>query len=175
VVGGVVHTAPPLTPIEEASRNSSEKARAAWNMGLNLHNLWVRINLHRADWTGLNLPTTYSGAIATYFADCMPYWSKVLGLTVHERGGLSASGTDPTRAPVTQVDVALSEAVIRLIMKVKDTAARELAGCRDDVPERAHVGGRAGGRHGGPGVDDPHVANGQYPGMLAPRNPTAFP
>jgi hypothetical protein len=126
IIGGVPHTAPALTPIEQASRDASEQARTAWNMGLNLHNLWVRLNLHRADWTGVNVAAVYTGASAARFADCMPYWSKVLGLTVHQRPGLSPGAATPSTAPVTQIDVALSEAVVRRIMQVKNLAAQQL-------------------------------------------------
>ncbi|MEU8609448.1 hypothetical protein AB0C29_15750 [Actinoplanes sp. NPDC048791] len=58
-VGGVVHTAAPLTPLEQASRNASEVTRAAWNMGLNMHSLWVGLNLNQAEWSTLDLSVAY--------------------------------------------------------------------------------------------------------------------
>src|SRR5262249_20042211 len=125
-VGGVVHSAPALTPLEQASRNASETVRAAWGMGLNMHSLWVRINLHRADWPGLDLTTAYSGAVAPHFDQCMPYWSKVQGLTVHTRPGRSAGGAGASTAPVTQIDIALSEGMVRLLARAMDIAGKQL-------------------------------------------------
>lgn len=124
-VGGVVHTAAPLTTMEQASRDASEVARAAWGMGLNMHSLWVRLNLSRTDWTTVDVASTY-GATAPHFSDCMPYWSKVQGLTVHQRSGLNAAAGGASTAPVTTTDVALSEGLVRLVSRAKDTARAEL-------------------------------------------------
>jgi hypothetical protein len=126
VVGGVTHTAPRLTPMERAARRASETVRAAWAMGLNMHSLWVQVNLHRAEWTGLSLPATFTGATSPRFANCLPFWSKVEGLTVHQRPGISAAGAGPDTAPVTQVDVALSEGLLRLLGQTMDVASARL-------------------------------------------------
>jgi hypothetical protein len=125
-VGGTTLSAPKLTPWEDACRQASEAVRGAWTVGLNLHNIWVRVNLNRADWSGLSL-STYGGATAARFSDCLPYWSKVQGLTVHERPGLSATGTTPDTAPVTQVDVSLSEGMVRLLVAAMQVASQEFA------------------------------------------------
>jgi hypothetical protein len=201
-VGGVTHTAPPLTDLQQASRNASEKARAAWNMGLNMHMLWVRIYRNRGDWNGLSLPATYSGATASRFADCMPYWSKVQGLTVHDRPGLSAAGASASTAPVTQVDVALSEGLVRLISQAKNTAASQLGSqasatallnANTSAAERAAattiplktellltalrrvVGTMTGAEDRDVRVINAMAAAGRYAQMLTPRAPSAFP
>jgi hypothetical protein len=122
-VGGVAHAAPPLTAIEQAGREASEAVRLAWTTGLNLHTLWVRANLHRADWTTLDLRSSFGGATAAHFADCMPYWSAVQGLTVHDRPGLDASGTDAATTPVTQLDISLSEGMVRLLSQAMRVAS----------------------------------------------------
>jgi len=135
--GGVTHTAPALTPWEEASRTVSEMVRAAWAMGLNMHNFWVRVNQHRDEWTGIDLPTRYVGAVAHHFSDCLPFWSNVQGLTVHHRSGISTTAATLATAPVTEIDVALSEGLIRLLGNAMDIASTQLAG---DVATAAFLG-----------------------------------
>jgi hypothetical protein len=201
-VGGVTHTAAPLTDLEQASRNASERVRTAWNMGLNLHMLWARIYRNRSDWSSLSLPATYAGATAARFADCMPFWSKVQGLTVHDRPGLSAGGASASSAPVTQVDMALSEGLIRLIARAKDVAANKLGSqasttaflaanttaaeraSATTIPLKTHLLlialRRVVGTMTGAEGRDVHVittmaGGARYTQMLVPRPPGAFP
>jgi len=201
-VGGTVHTAAPLTPLEQANRDASEVTRAAWNMGLNMHSLWVRINLHRTDWSSLDLTAAYTGATAAHFEDCMPYWSKVEALTVHDRPGLSAAGAVTQTAPVTQIDVALSEGLVRLVSRAKDLAKVQLA---SETTARAFMASQAtaseiaaattsaamkdllllclcravGSMTGAPTRDvrvlNEMATNRTYAAMLTPRSPSAFP
>ncbi|MGY4644873.1 hypothetical protein [Cellulomonas sp. URHB0016] len=200
-VGGVVHTAAPLTALEQANRDASEVTRSAWNMGLNLHSLWVRLNLSRGDWASVDLTAAYSGATATHFADCMPYWSKVEALTVHDRPGLSAAGAFSSTAPVTQTDVALSEGLVRLVSRAKDLARVQLA---TEATARAFMAAQAtageiaaattsaamkdllllcvcravGSMTGAPARDvrvlTEMATNRTYAAMLTPRSPAAF-
>lgn len=112
-VGGVA--APPLTPTEQAIRNASETFRFAWTVGLNLHSAWVRVFRNPSDWTTVDLPVHYNGAQAgSRFSTVLPFWSRVEALTVHDRAASinSAAPTPPT-APVTLIDVALSEGLVR--------------------------------------------------------------
>jgi hypothetical protein len=110
-VGGV--TAPALTPREQAIRDTSETFRLAWTVGLNLHKAWVRVFRNPTQWATLDLAANYNGAEAgSRFSTVLPYWSKVEMLTVHQRAGINpAGGADA--APVTLIDVALSEGVVR--------------------------------------------------------------
>jgi len=200
-VGGVVHTAPPLTTMEQASRDASEVTRAAWGMGLNMHSLWVRLNLNRTDWTTVDVATTYR-ATAPHFSDCMPYWSKVEGLTVHQRPGLNATAGGASTAPVTTTDIALSEGLVRLVSQAKDTAKAQLLSSASatafltlhaTAAERAAATTapaikdllllcicRAVGQMTGTPARDVRVlkemaANPTFTAMLKPRSPAAFP
>lgn len=124
VVGGVAHTAPPMTAMQQACRRASEAYREAWTLGLQVHPALVRVNLRPADWTGVDLAATYGGR--GRFADCLPFWSKVEGLTIHQRTHLSATSGRPSEAPVTQADVALSEGLLRLLADAGTVADQHL-------------------------------------------------
>jgi hypothetical protein len=201
-IGGVTHTSAPLTPIEQASKDAYKKLRVAWGVGLNLHNLWVRINRNRGEWSTLDVAATFAGATAAHFADCMPFWSKVEGLTVHQRPGLSPGSPDPSKAPVTQIDLALSEGLVRLLSLAKNLATAKFAtayettiflGAHTTAAERAAATTvplkstllltairRALGQFVGAEDRDVRIiqtmaASPTYTLMLAPRPPSAFP
>jgi hypothetical protein len=47
----------------------------------------------------------------------MPFWSKVLGLTIHERTHINPAAGNQSTNPVTRIDIALSESVVRKLSK----------------------------------------------------------
>lgn len=111
-VGGV--TAAALTPKEEAIRNASELFRGGWTAGLNLHKLFLRVFKAPAEWNTLDLSTTFSGAESgAHFEDTLPFWSKVENLTIHNRTGISPASANLAFRPVSIIDMALSEGLIR--------------------------------------------------------------
>lgn len=116
-VGGV--TAPPLTYTEQAIRAASEELRKAWTVGLNLHSLWVRIHGQPDEWTTLDLGREYGAAPGLHWSECMPFWSKVQKMTVHEKGTIDPAGSAET-APVSMVDISLSEGMVRLLARAMD-------------------------------------------------------
>lgn len=118
-VGGV--TAPSLTPREQAIRGASETFRAAWTAGLNLHSLFVQVFRTSAEWNTLDLSTAFSGAPAgVHFADALPFWSKVEALTIHARtAAINPAGGAAVR-PVTLIDIALSEGLVRKLSQGMD-------------------------------------------------------
>ena len=101
---GVV--APVDTPTQVAIRTVSEKLRSAWTIALNLHKQLVDVHktptLWNTDWGG---GKTYAGA--------MPYWSKVEKLTIHRKADIDRTSVNPARQPVSLIDIALSEGVIK--------------------------------------------------------------
>jgi hypothetical protein len=104
---------PTLTPREQAIRGASETYRSAWTAGLRLHKLYVRLFRTATEWNTLDLSTEFTGAPAgAHFEDVLPFWSKVELLTIHERSGINPAG-NPDVKPVTLIDIALSEEVIR--------------------------------------------------------------
>jgi len=115
VVGGVA--APAFTLAEVALRNVSETFRTAWTAGLILHKFYVRLFRAPADWNNLDLSTEYGGvAGGLHFSQALPYWSKVEMLTIHDRAGIDPAGAAAVN-PVTLIDIALSEGLIRKLSK----------------------------------------------------------
>jgi hypothetical protein len=111
---GSSSSSPPLTPREQAIRGASELFREAWTLGLNLHKLYVGLLRNPREWNTLELRRRFGGVQAGLkFSDTLPFWSKVMKLTIHERTGIDASAGNAATNPVTHVDVALSEGVVR--------------------------------------------------------------
>jgi Domain of unknown function (DUF4157) len=119
-VAGV--TAPPATQRQVAIRTASETYRGAWTAGLNLHTLFVREFERPAEWNTLNLRPQFGVAAGTHFSDSLPFWSKVENMTIHKRPGINAAGGKPSK-PVTEIDVAQSESVIRKLAQGMDAMA----------------------------------------------------
>lgn len=105
---------PTLTPRQEAIRGASEMFRQAWTIGLNLHNLFVRLFRNPTEWDALNLSTVFSGVDASArFSNTLPFWSKVEKLTTHSRmTEINTSGAAAVR-PISIIDIALSEGLVR--------------------------------------------------------------
>jgi len=102
---------PALTPREEAIRGTSETYRSAWTAGLRLHKLFVRLFRTPTEWNTLDLGAL-GGPAGAHFEDVLPFWSKVEMLTIHARPAINPVG-NPDVQPVTLIDIALSEEVIR--------------------------------------------------------------
>lgn len=105
--GGVV--APPLTDTENAIRQASETFRAAWTVALNLHTLFVDTYKTPALWT--QNPNPKGGAVP--YSNCLPFWSKVEKMTVHEKTTINPASTNVSERPFSTIDIALSEGLIR--------------------------------------------------------------
>lgn len=118
-VGGV--SQPALTPRQQAVREASERFRKAWDTGLDLHEMFVRVFQTPSEWNTLDLSSQFSGAPAgVHFADTLPFWSKVELLTIHTRlASINPAGVPAVR-PVTIIDLALSEGLIRKISRAMD-------------------------------------------------------
>ena len=114
---GSTGAGPKLTPKQQAVADATNMYRSAWALGLNLHLLFVRVFKKPADWNTVDLSTVFGLPHGTHFSDVLPFWSKVMGLTVHERTTIDPTSGDPSKAPVSSVDIALSEGVIRKLSK----------------------------------------------------------
>jgi len=103
-------SAAPLTTIEKGAKAASEMYREAWTIGLNLHPFYVQVFKKPTDWTLVggnpDFPTKR-------YDNSLPYWSKVQRLTIHKKTSIDPTSADPAKHPVSQIDVALSEAVQR--------------------------------------------------------------
>jgi hypothetical protein len=125
--GGV--TRAPLTDSEKALKTATFRLRESWDRALNLHRFFVE---------SYKLPAKWTKEISGYkHKDFLPYWSKVEKLTVHEKTDIEPSSPDPAKQPVSQIDCALSEGVIRKFSDAYNampTKASEL-----DAFETAHA------------------------------------
>lgn len=109
---------PPPTPREQALKKAYKMFKEAWTLGLNLHDVFVAAYKAPADWNTLDLSTRFGGVPAgTHYADVLPFWSKVYKMTIHERTHINPTGAEASTKPVTLIDVALSEGVVRKLAK----------------------------------------------------------
>ena len=139
-----VGAAPPRTPRQEAIENASNAFRIAWALTDDLHrDVWTRLLQTPGDWNTADLHARFGAGAAAHFADTAPFLSKVLGMTIHQRASIDPTSPDPARQPVTDVDVAISEAVVRKFSQLKDAVpateadAVALENARATAPERA--------------------------------------
>jgi hypothetical protein len=112
--GSAVGGPPALTSREQAIHDASEEFRFAWTASLNLHKLFVRLFKNPGEWDTLPLSANFSGAAAgIHFKDALPFWSKVELLTMHKRLPTINPAGALSKMPVTLIDIALSEGLIR--------------------------------------------------------------
>jgi hypothetical protein len=110
----------PAGPVVSLKQQAIDAAyiawKEAWTTALNLHELFVRNLRTPADWTR-DIAAEFGLAAGARFTDVLQFWSKVEGLTIHNRPGINPASPDPSTQPVTQIDVALSEAVVRQLAR----------------------------------------------------------
>lgn len=137
--------APPRTPRQEAIHNASEAFRTAWALTDDLHrDVWTRLLQTPADWSAADLHAEFGAGAAAHFADTLPFLSKVLDMTIHQRAAsIDPTSPDPATQPVTEVDVAISEGVVRGLARGMDAVpateadAAALENARATAAERA--------------------------------------
>jgi hypothetical protein len=119
-VGGV--SSAPLTPKQTAMEGAYRTYKAAWTAGLNLHTLFVREFKNPGEWSTLDLHPEFGAGVpaGTHFSDSLPFWSKVENMTIHKRPGISPGAGVPSSNPVTLIDVAQSESVVRKMVAGMD-------------------------------------------------------
>jgi hypothetical protein len=118
----------PPTPREEAMNAASEAFRVAWASADDLHrDGWVPVQATPARWNTFDLGPFAGVAAGTHYADALPFWSKVLELTVHRRTHISPASADPSTQPVTLIDVAISEGVVRKLSQGMNTVPSGVA------------------------------------------------
>jgi len=123
---------PPLTLLQTAVREASERLRIAWTMGLNLHTKYDTLYKNQALWD-----TPQGGGS---FHQGLPYWSKVEKLTIHLKTVTDPASADPARRPISQIDMALSEGVTRkfaLCMRAIGTVPNDAPGATTFLNARA--------------------------------------
>jgi hypothetical protein len=112
---------PTLTPRQQSIRDASEMFRSAWGLGLNLHMLFVGVVRRPAEWRAFEIRRRLDGVGAGLkWADTLPFWSKVMKLTVHQRAAIDPAAGKVATNPVTAVDIALSEGVVRKLAQGMD-------------------------------------------------------
>jgi hypothetical protein len=93
--------------------------RTAWTIGLNLHTLLLDVYRNPRLWTTRRLGGTFRGGL--------PYWSKVEKLTIHRKTDIDPTAANPARHPVSQIDMALSEGLVRKLAQVMDAVPQNEA------------------------------------------------
>ena len=94
--------------------------REAWTLGLNLHMLYVTSCAVRASGARSRSAAGWAASAPGSSRRALPFWSKVMKLTIHERTAIDPTSADPSRQPVTGIDVALSEGVVRKLSIAMD-------------------------------------------------------
>jgi hypothetical protein len=112
---------PVVSPKQQAIDAASKAWQEAWGTALVLHELFVRILRTPLDWKR-DISAEFGLAAGARFIDVLPFWSNVERLTIHKRPGINPASLDPSTQPVTQIDVALSEVVVRQLAHGMDAA-----------------------------------------------------
>jgi hypothetical protein len=74
-----------------------------------------------AEWRTFEIRRRLDGVGAGLkWADTLPFWSKVMKLTVHQRAAIDSAAGKVATNPVTAVDIALSEGVVRKLAQGMD-------------------------------------------------------
>src|SRR5262249_55717530 len=139
--------APARTPAEEGAVAANERMTAAWALGLNLHRQYVHLFRTPTDWT---VPQ-FSGTVR--FDNSIPFLSKVEKLTVHLKTAIDPPSPDKAKHPVSEIDIALSEAVTRRFafgmdaLKPVETEAQVLAFEAANSTPAERSGAFPGGAH----------------------------
>ena len=142
--------APARTPREQAIRGASETFREAWTLGLNLHKLWVGLLRTPTEWNTLDLDSRFDGVDAGLkFSDVLPFWSKVMKLTIHSRGSINPVGRDPGDQPGDDRGRRALRGRDAQALPLHEGRAQEGGGC-DHVPQRQ--GDRRRARRGDDGA-----------------------
>jgi hypothetical protein len=96
------------TTAQDGALGAYNRFREGWTLALNLHNVYQQLLLTPAVWTGAR--AEYGGA---HLNNSIPFWSKVCKLTIHEKTTITPGSADPAARPVSQIDMALSEGLVR--------------------------------------------------------------
>lgn len=133
-----------LTPRQQAIKAASDRFEDAWSLGLNLHPMYVGLVRAPGEWTSLELRTRFGGVAAGLkFKDVLPFWSKVMKLTIHERTGINPAAGKEATNPVTHVDITLSEGVVRKLARGMSGITMDEAGATTFINAKATAAEKA--------------------------------
>ncbi len=110
-----------LSDTQRGMRKASEALRISWLKGLRLYGFFHNVYNSPTLWTQI-----YSGTGLEY-RQFLPYWSFIENLTFHQRSNIQTTGADRAQNPISQIDMALSERVIRKMMLAKRRVPRQEA------------------------------------------------
>jgi len=107
---------------QQANRLGAYKANTLFGKAIqvadDLHDLYREIYNAGVLW---NFKPNKSGTPAnSKYSNTLPYWSAVENLTIHKRAIIKRSSLSPAYKPVTAIDVALSEAVVRKLNQARN-------------------------------------------------------
>jgi hypothetical protein len=93
---------------QQAITLAEQAYKRAWTTGLRVHAWLIWAHDNPVQWDKEVDPAHH-----VKVNDILPFWSKLERLTIHQRPGIKPDSADPARAPVTLIDIALSEAVTK--------------------------------------------------------------
>jgi hypothetical protein len=111
--------APVVSQKQQAIGLAGDAYKRAWTTGLRVHIWLVWAHDNPVQWDKEVDPVHH-----VKVNDILPFWSKLERLTIHQRPGIKPDSLDPAMAPVTLIDIALSEAVTRQLAKGMDRMPR---------------------------------------------------
>lgn len=192
-----------LTPLQAGIGLATNRFRQAWDAAVTLHELLMRAYRQPRIWWQRAKPLFDGAHPRSRFGNCLPYWSKVERLTIHQRKAISPSSSNASRKPVSGIDLALSEGVSRRLHLTKASMPRGSVKTEAFLKSKLGVAGynkikknkykirdkllrmviqHRSGQITGSVVRDMAVvlklakANGDtYKGILRPRKPSRFP
>jgi len=104
--------------VNPPTKLASDLLETAWNVASLLHGRYL---------SAFNDPDFWDSRILKY-RDYLPFWSKVEKLTIHERLGQidpAAASRHKAKAPVNEIDVALSEELVRDLGNAMDAVPKD--------------------------------------------------
>lgn len=127
---GTGHT--PGATGSDAEKQATDMLDMAWNVASMLHTaVYIPIYQNPGDWDLKVHGASYS------YRDYVPYWSKVEKLTIHERlahiTSTAPAGWHKATAPVTEIDLALSEDLVRDLAEASSLVPDDDAGLRKAI------------------------------------------
>jgi hypothetical protein len=100
-------SAPTPTATQLTRVSALKTFERAWHAADNLHAILVGLYDFPTMWDTDDLG--HGRKLKT----CLPFWSKVENLTIHKKTVIDPASSNPAKHPVSQIDVALSEGVVR--------------------------------------------------------------
>ena len=122
----------PLTSAEEALQCAGETFRKAWDRGVDVHERLLEVARHPRRW--YTRPWIRGGLLS---------WSRISKLTIHDRRSTFPPTWSEGFSPVSHLDIALSEGVVRKVDLAQSSVPKGVAAADTFVQLFADLGEKA--------------------------------